>query len=580
MVELDANQKIILEGRYLRRDAEGMINETPEQMFRRVAGTVSQAEGLFGKGVAADTWLKRFFKLMAEFDFLPNSPTLINAGRGSGQLAACFVLPIEDNIEDIFESLKQAALIHKSGGGTGFNFSRLRPKGDPVKSTGGVASGPVSFMRVFNAATEEIRQGGVRRGANMGILRVDHPDILEFITCKQHEGEFRNFNISVAVGDVFFDAVEKGGDIPLVFGGRVYTTVPARQVFGSICRLAHANGEPGLLFIDEINRANPLPALGPIDATNPCGEQPLLPYESCTLGSINLFAMTSGKKVDWERLRRVVNHAVRFLDDVIEINNFPVPEIDAATRRTRKVGLGAMGWADMLYGLGIPYDSEQALALAEEVASFIRREAYEASKTLAEERGPFPAWEQSVYYPKTPLRNATLTTIAPTGSISGIAGVSPGIEPAFALSYSRSVLDGKKLRVVDRVFRDHLRNNYPEPEREAILSAVHATGTLTDVRGLTEEEQAVFITAHEISPAWHLRMQAAFQKYVDNAVSKTVNLPQQATEAEVSDIFKRAYALGLKGLTIYRTGSRNDQPLASLTNCPPCQESVIKDLNR
>lgn len=573
MIELDPNQKIILEGRYLQRDVEGRVIETPEQMFRRVARTVAEAESRFGGDAkAVDAWAEHFFEIMADFDFLPNSPALINAGRGSGQLAACFVLPIEDSIEAIFETLKRAALIHKSGGGTGFNFSRLRPKGDPVRSTGGIASGPVSFMRIFNAATEEIRQGGVRRGANMGILRVDHPDILEFITSKKREGEFRNFNISVAVGDAFFTAVERGDDIYLTFGGRVYKAVPARHLFDRISCLAHANGEPGLLFVDAINRANPVPALGMIDATNPCGEQPLLPYESCTLGSINLFRMTAGKDVDWGKMGRVVKCAVRFLDDVIEVNSYPVPEIAVSTRRTRKVGLGVMGLADMLYSLEIPYDSEAALNLAEEVASFIRREARAASKALADERGPFPAWEESVHYPGMPLRNATLTTIAPTGSISGIAGVSPGIEPVFALSYSRSVLDGKKLVVVDRVFRDHLTNGYQKTEREAILAAVYATGTLRGVRGLTEEVREVFKTALEINPAWHLRMQAAFQKYVDNAVSKTVNLPEQATEADVSDIFRQAHALGLKGLTIYRTGSRKDQPLTPLTNCPPCQE--------
>ncbi|MCL6592893.1 MAG: adenosylcobalamin-dependent ribonucleoside-diphosphate reductase, partial [Alicyclobacillus sp.] len=511
--------------------------------------------------------------LMASLDFLPNSPTLMNAGADLQQLSACFVLPIEDSLESIFGTLRDAALIHQSGGGTGFNFSRLRPKGDPVQSTGGVASGPVSFMRIFNAATEEIKQGGVRRGANMGILKVDHPDILEFIACKEQEGAFRNFNISVAVNDEFFEAMERDGDFPLVFGGRVYKTLPAKQVFGEITRHAHKNGEPGLLFLDAVNRANPTPALGAIEATNPCGEQPLLPYESCTLGSINLVQMTEGKEVAWTKLRRVVHDAVRFLDNVIEVNSFPTAEIAAATRRTRKIGLGIMGWADMLYQLGIPYDSAAALKLAEKVASFIREEARTASRALARERGVFPAWEKSVYYPELPLRNATLTTIAPTGSVSAIAGVSPGIEPVFALSYSRSVLDGKKLLVVDKVFSGYLRANFPEPQREAILNTVYLNGTLREAEGVPPETRKVFKTALEIKPEWHLKMQAAFQKYVDNAVSKTVNLPQTATETDVAAILRQAHTFGLKGLTLYRSGSRKDQPLIPLTSCPPCQEN-------
>lgn len=572
MLKLDINQRTILEGRYLQRDEKGQVIETPEGMFRRVARAVAAAEARFG----ADTkttgiWEERFFELMAGLDFLPNSPTLINAGRELGQLAACFVLPVEDSIEAIFETLKETALIHKSGGGTGFNFSRLRPKGDPVRSTGGVASGPVSFMRIFNAATEEVKQGGVRRGANMGILRVDHPDILEFITCKEEEGAFRNFNLSVAVTDAFFMLLERGKDLPLVFGGRVYNAIPAPRVFETIARHAHANGEPGLLFLDAVNRDNPTPVLGAIEATNPCGEQPLLPYEACNLGSINLARMLSGKEVAWDRLRGVVHDAVRFLDDVVEVNSFPIPEIAAATRRTRKVGLGIMGWADMLFRLGIPYDSAAALELAGEIMSFIREEARAASRALAAERGAFPAWEQSVYYPELPLRNATLTTIAPTGSISGIAGVSPGIEPVFALSYTRTVFDGKKLLVVDRVFLDYLKAHFPETQREAILNAVYLAGNLQEVDGVPPEAKAVFKTALEIAPEWHLRVQAAFQEHTDNAVSKTINLPQAATVEDVADVFRMAYTLGLKGLTVYRTGSRKDQPLTPPVNCRPCR---------
>lgn len=572
MKELDLNQQVILEGRYLWRDAAGRVIETPEEMFWRVARAVAAAEARFGadsKTVAA--WAERFFALMAALDFLPNSPTLINAGRQGGQLAACFVLPVEDSIEAIFETLKQTALIHKSGGGTGFDFSRLRPKGDPVQSTGGVASGPVSFMRIFNAATEEVKQGGVRRGANMGILRVDHPDIFGFVACKEKEGEMRNFNISVAVTEEFFAAYAADKDFPLRFGGRVYRSVPARELFDYIVAHAHATGEPGLLFLDAVNRTNPTPALGRIEATNPCGEQPLLPYESCNLGSVNLAQMAKGRSVDWEKLRAVVRDAVRFLDDVVEVNSFPVPAIAAATRRTRKVGLGVMGWADLLFLLRIPYDSEAALQLAAELMGFIRAEARAASRQLASERGTFPAWDKSVYYPDLPLRNATLTTIAPTGSISGIAGVSSGIEPVFALSYTRTVFDRKKLLVVNKPFLTYLAANFPEAQREAILNAVYRNGTLEGVTELPPEDRAVFKTALEIAPEWHLRMQAAFQQATDNAVSKTINLPEAARQEDVAAIFRAAHALGLKGLTVYRTGSRKDQPLALPANCRPCR---------
>ncbi|MGO0121918.1 ribonucleotide reductase N-terminal alpha domain-containing protein [Desulfothermobacter acidiphilus] len=864
MLKLDENSLVILAGRYLKRDEQGRVVESPEEMFWRVARAVAEAEARFG----ADTsqlsgWARRFFDLMANLDFLPNTPTLINAGRELGQLAACFVLPLEDSIESIFETLKHAALIHKSGGGTGFNFSRLRPKGDPVRSTGGVASGPVSFMRIFNAATEEIKQGGVRRGANMGILRADHPDIMEFVACKEEEGAFRNFNISVAVPDAFFTALDRSQEWKLVFRDKVYRRLPARELFDWIVQHAHANGEPGLLFVDAVNQANPTPALGLIEATNPCvtgdtwvytgqglirvrdlaqrkwlppvvadsrvdsnplvpavaalatgrkpvfrlltregyqlrltadhqvlttrgwvaaeklrpgdgllvldrpggfgregsyelglalgwmltakkesilvpvgsggwggfletreeglripeevftgskelqrgflqalfsawgevslsplavtlrapveellleaqrlllnfgvrsclcragraaeliltrgavaafhreigllpgaeaerlergliaaqpfpdeeepalahfqelvyegeetvydlvvpgvhafvanglvvhncGEQPLLPYESCNLGSINLLNMVEGNGLSWEKLREVVHLAVRFLDDVIEVNHFPVPAIAAATRRTRKVGLGVMGWADALFRLGIPYDSEAALALAEEVMSFIRKEARVASRQLAEERGPFPSWEESIYHPELPLRNATLTTIAPTGSISAIAGVSPGIEPVFALVYRRVVLDNRVLLVVDKVFREYLKRNFTPEQGEAIMSAVAQTGNLSSVAaefGLPETARRLFRTALEITPEWHLRHQAAFQRHTDNAVSKTINLPREIAPAEVAHIFRMAFELRVKGITVYRTGSRREQPLLLPATCRPC----------
>ncbi|WP_205664674.1 ribonucleotide reductase N-terminal alpha domain-containing protein [Ammonifex thiophilus] len=932
MLKLDANSRIILEGRYLKRDEAGNVVETPEEMFWRVARAIAEAEARFGAGTQeVEEWARRFFDLMASLDFLPNSPTLINAGRELGQLAACFVLPIEDSIESIFETLKYAALIHKSGGGTGFDFSRLRPKGDPVRSTGGVASGPVSFMRIFNAATEEIKQGGVRRGANMGILRADHPDIMEFVACKEEEGAFRNFNISVAVPDAFFETLARSGEWELTFRGKVYRRLPARELFDWIVQHAHANGEPGLLFLDAINRANPTPALGRIEATNPCvtgdtlvytdrglvrvkdlaqqeappvlvadsrvssagfvpasavfatgkkrvfklvtregfevrltadhlvmtergwvaardlvkgdrlfildrpggfgtegsyelglalgwlvggggvgtdeaalgspseekelapafaavgaevrpgldgrlckagaaavlersearvqsvrlrelaerwglagkkvpetvfrgsrgmqvgflralfsaggrieegsgsrcavvltsadrdflrdvqqlllnfgiysrifqgsrrselcalpgsrgrsepccrevydlrvsggslvtfhreisflpgpkaerlaqivasfrygpyrepfvahfealipdgeetvydltvpvvhafvanglvvhncGEQPLLPYESCNLGSINLLNMVDGTGFSWDKLREVVHLAVRFLDDVIEVNNFPVPIIAAATRRTRKVGLGIMGWADALFKLGIPYDSEAALELGAEVMRFIREEARAASRRLAEERGTFPAWEDSIYYPHLPLRNATLTTIAPTGSISAIAGVSPGIEPVFALVYTRVVLGGKKLLVIDKVFQEYVERSFPPPQREEIMAAVSRTGNLglcAAELNLPKDMRRLFKTALEIAPEWHLRHQATFQQYTDNAVSKTINLPTDFSPEEVGRIFWKAFELKVKGLTVYRTGSRREQPLLLPATCRPC----------
>ncbi|MCL6635748.1 MAG: adenosylcobalamin-dependent ribonucleoside-diphosphate reductase [Peptococcaceae bacterium] len=575
-METGLNQKIILEGRYLRRDENGRVAEAPEDMCRRVARAVAAAEANFGAGpkeVAA--WAEKFFALMDELDFLPNSPTLINGGRAGGQLAACFVLPLEDSLEQIFDTLKHSAIIHKSGGGTGFDFSPLRPRGSPVQSTGGRASGPVSFMRVFNAATEEVRQGGVRRGASMGILRADHPDIEEFITCKEEAGTFRNFNLSVAVTDQFMAAAKAGARWPLSFNGRVYREVAARELFEGVARQAHARGEPGILFLDAINQANPVPSLGPISATNPCGEMPLLPYESCNLGSINLSRMMKGKSVDWERLGTVVHLAVRFLDDVIEVNHYPLPQIAAASRLTRKVGLGVMGWADLLFQAGLPYDSEAALELAGEIMSFISRKAREASAALARRRGPFPAWRRSVYHPGQPLRNATLTTIAPTGSISAIAGTTSGIEPVYALAYVRTVLDGERLLVVNGPFLRLLEAGFAPEEREKILKEVFSGGSAQGCPGLSPGTRAVFKTALEIAPEWHLRMQAAFQKYTDNAVSKTINLPPAATAAEVATVFQEAHRLGLKGITVYRSGSREDQPLAAPPGCGACHAQDV-----
>lgn len=570
-MELDENQRTILESRYLQRDEVGRIIESPEEMFWRVARWVARAEARYGASEReVSAWAERFYTLMADLDFLPNSPALINSGRPSGQLAACFVLPIKDSIEDIFDALKYAAIIHKSGGGTGFDFSPLRPRGSLVRTTLGKASGPVSFMRIFNAATEEIKQGGVRRGANMGILDVSHPDILEFVSCKGESGAFRNFNLSVSVPDRFFEAVTKDSKWPLSFGGEVYRELSARQLFEEIAYYAHKTGEPGMLFVDAVNRGNPTPALGEIRATNPCGEQPLLPYESCILGSINLSNMAELGTIDWDRLEGAIRTAVRFLDDVIDINVYPLPQIAAASLRTRKIGLGVMGWAELLFKLGIPYDSEPALELAEEVMAFISKKAREASKELALEKGTFPAWRDSVYYPDLPLRNATLTTIAPTGSISLIAGTTPGIEPVYALVYRRRVLENKEISVFNKTFKEFLEKRISPAARSIVLKAVYEKGSIQGIAEISPEVRAIFKTAPEIAPIWHLRMQAAFQRHTDNAVSKTINLPPDTDVENVAEIFRNAYHLGLKGVTVYRIGSRGDQPLSTHYSCSSC----------
>ncbi|HOV79733.1 MAG TPA: adenosylcobalamin-dependent ribonucleoside-diphosphate reductase [Bacillota bacterium] len=579
-MELDVNQRTILESRYLLKDENGNVVESPEEMCWRVARHVAAAEANFGGGrEKVDEWAEKFFTLLDGLEFLPNSPTLMNCGREKGQLAACFVLPLEDSIDKIFDTLKHTALIHKSGGGTGFDFSPIRPRGSPVRGTGSKASGPVSFMRVFNAAAEEIKQGGMRRGANMGILRIDHPDIEEFVKCKEEEGPLSNFNISVAVTDRFMNAVEAGDRWPLTFGGSLFREADARELFELVAGRAHANGEPGIVFIDAVNRANPTPVLGEIGATNPCGEQPLLPYESCNLGSINLSRMVKGGAVDWGRLKEVVPTAVRFLDNVIEVNSFPLPQIAAASLRTRKVGLGVMGWADMLFQLGIPYESTAALDLAEEIMSLITRTARESSAGLARERGPFPAWKRSVYCPGLPLRNATLTTIAPTGSISAIAGTTSGIEPAFALAYVRTVLENKKLAIANRHFIRYLDTVTDRPTRKKMLDSVAESGVLagTDADPAARE---LFKTALEISPEQHLKMQAAFQKFTDNAVSKTVNLPAGTPADRAVFIFKEAHRMGLKGITIYLAGSRSDQPLAPPSGCRFCNLSSRLDCRK
>jgi len=564
LLNLTPNALKILEKRYLMKE-EGRVIETPEDMFKRVASSIAAAEEIFNPAIEENELKKvrdKFYEMMTALDFLPNSPTLMNAGRKLGQLSACFVLPVEDSIDAIFTSVKNAALIHKSGGGTGFSFSRLRPKGDLVRTTGGSASGPVSFMKVFNAATEAIKQGGTRRGANMGILRVDHPDIIEFISCKEKSDELNNFNISIGITDEFMQALAQEREFELRFKGRVYQKLPAKEIFEEVIEHAWANGEPGIVFLDRINKDNPTPKLGEIEATNPCGEQPLLAYEACNLGSINLSGMIKEGEIDWSHLEDVVYWGMRFLDNVIEVNIFPLEEIAELTKGNRKVGLGIMGWADLLFKLRVPYGSEGAVELAKKVMSFIQNKAHEASSLLAEERGNFPNIELSVYK-GTKKRNATCTTIAPTGTISMIAGTTSGIEPAFALAYVKNVLEGEKLAEINPVFEEYLKNNFEEEEARRILDEVTTTGSVQNIGNMAPETKKVFVTALEIEPFWHIRMQAAFQAYCDNAVSKTINFPYEATKEDIKNSYLLAYESGCKGVTVYRVKSREKDILSA-----------------
>jgi ribonucleoside-diphosphate reductase alpha chain len=557
----------VLEKRYLAKDENNKVIETPEQMLRRVARHIASAEQIYNPKANTALWEEKFYQLMIDLDFLPNSPTLMNAGRELGQLSACFVLPIDDSMEAIFETVKYTALIHKSGGGTGFSFSRLRPEGDRVGSTGGVASGPVSFMRAFDTATDVIKQGGMRRGANMAILSIDHPDIMKFITAKEDNKSLTNFNLSVAVTADFMQAVENGAEYDLINPRtkKPVAKLNAREVFDKIVDSAWRTGDPGIVFIDRINQFNPTPNLGRIESTNPCGEQPLLPYESCNLGSINLSHMvtyTNGMpKLDEKKLAATVRLAIRFLDNVIDVNEFPLPQIRDMTRRTRKIGLGVMGFADLLIILGIPYDSDEGLNMAERVMKILADESTKESVELGKERGVFPAFEGSIYdRPGAPrVRNASRTTIAPTGTLSIIANCSSGIEPIFALSYVRHILEGEEFIEVNPYFEKAARDHgFYSPELMKRL----AQGTrLRDIEEVPEHFKRLFVTAHDITPEWHVKMQSAFQRYTDNAVSKTVNFPHDATRDDVAKVYMLAYKEGLKGITIYRDRSKDAQVL-------------------
>jgi ribonucleoside-diphosphate reductase alpha chain len=552
-LKLGINAAEVLRKRYLRRDALGRVAETPGEMFERVASHVSRAETKHGGD--AEWCRTEFLEMMRNLDFLPNSPTLMNAGLPLGQLSACFVLPVEDSLPGIFDALKNMALIHQSGGGTGFSFSRLRPKDDVVQATGGVASGPVSFMRIFDTATDVIKQGGRRRGANMGVLRVDHPDVLEFIDAKSKPGFLENFNISVAATDEFMEKAHTGGEIDLVNPrtGLAAGRLKAAELMNRIASSAWRGGDPGVIFIDRINAAHPLPGL--IEATNPCGEQPLLPYESCNLGSINLSRMVMKGEINWDRLGELVSLAVRFLDDVIDMNRFPLPEIEEATLQRRKIGLGVMGFADMLIHLNISYNSSEAVRLAEVLMKFITERARAESALLGEARGSFPLFEESKLTKWSAMRNSTVTTVAPTGTISIIAGTSSGIEPLFALAFVRNVLEGAHLLEVSPLFEQTAaaRGIYT-PDLKAELAR---KGSVQDIAGVPQDLKDLFVTALDIPPDQHVRIQAAFQKYTDNAVSKTVNLPADATVSDVLKVYNLAYDLGCKGVTVFRYGSRS-----------------------
>ncbi len=560
-LKLTVNAISVLQKRYLRKDEEGRVIETPAQMFRRVARTVASVESNYGRD--ANQAEEEFYGLMSNLEFLPNSPTLMNAGTRLGQLSACFVIPVEDSMASIFEAVKNMAIIHKSGGGTGFSFSKLRPKGDVVISTKGIASGPVSFMRAFDTATDVIKQGGRRRGANMGILRVDHPDIMEFITSKTKEDFLTNFNISVAVTDSFMRAVEKKEEYDLVNPrtGKTVRRLNANDVFDLIATMAWKTGDPGLVFIDRINRFNPTPDVGDIESTNPCGEQPLLSNESCNLGSINLLKMVKNNEIDYKKLKKMIRTTVRFLDNIIDANRYPVRSIERVTKANRKIGLGVMGFADTLIRLGIPYNSNQAVSFAERLMKFFSREAIQASVELARERGSFPNFKGSLWEKRgyKMMRNATVTTIAPTGTISIIAGTTSGIEPLFAVCFVRNVMEGTRLLEVNPLFEEITKKRGIYSKE--LMMEIAKTGSVQNVGGVPKDLQRIFVTTFDITPEWHVRVQAAFQKHTDNAVSKTINFAHDASVDDVKKAFMLAYKLGCKGITVYRYGSKREQVL-------------------
>ncbi len=611
-IKLAQNAITVLEKRYLKRDKEGNPVERPEDMFWRVASFIADADKTYGKSQEdVDKLAKRFYKIMGDLDFMPNSPTLMNAGRELGQLSACFVLPVEDSLEGIFETIKNTALIHKSGGGTGFSFSRLRPKNDVVRSTMGVSSGPISFMEVFNAATEAVKQGGTRRGANMAILRVDHPDIMDFINAKFDNTKLENFNISVAITNKFMEALLTDGEYDLLHPAskQVVRKQKAREVFKMIVDNAWRNGEPGIIFIDKMNVDNPTPAIGEIESTNPCGEVPLLPYEACNLGSINLSNMIEydNKKpvINWDKLADVTRASIHFLDNVITVNNYPLPQIDEMVTNNRKIGLGVMGWADMLMKMGISYCSQEGVDLASQVMEFIDYHSKIESIELAKQRGSFKNFEGSIYdnqdflYNKYKgksaglisddqwknideqikqfgIRNATTTCIAPTGTISMIAGASGGVEPLFSLVFLRRVMDDTEMMEINDVFENFAKEKgfYGDD----LMREIADKGTIMHCNQVSEEIKKIFVTAHDVSPFWHVKMQAAFQLHTDNAVSKTVNFEEDATREDIENTYKLAYESGLKGITVYRNNSRN-QPMNIGLKPEEKEETLIDEEN-
>lgn len=609
LTEFSQNAITVLEKRYLKRDKDGTPLETPYELFKRVAKAIGDADLQYGASQdEADKTTKKFLDFMLNKSFMPNSPTLMNAGRELGQLSACFVLPVEDSIEAIFDTIKNTALIHKSGGGTGFSFSRLRPKNDIVKSTMGVSSGPVSFMEVFNAATEAIKQGGTRRGANMGILRVDHPDILEFIEAKADGSKLNNFNISVALTDKFMEAVKNSGDYELIHlrSKQPCKKVNAKQVFDLIIDGAWRNGEPGIVFIDTINSDNPTPLIGEIESTNPCGEVPLLPYEACNLGSINLGRFIVDGKIDWDRLAEVTRTSIHFLDNVITINNYPLPQISEMVQNNRKIGLGVMGWADMLMMLDIAYNSSEGVDLAYKVFEFIDYHSKVMSIELAESRGAFKNFKGSIYdgqnflskkyagksagvitdekwaeldarIAKTGIRNATTTCIAPTGTISMIASASGGVEPLFGLVFMRNVMDGTEMIEVNSIFEERCKKDSVY-SKELMKAISDNHGSIKGVAGVPSKIAETFSTAHDVSPEWHVKMQAAFQLHTDNAVSKTVNFEEDATREDIEKTYYLAHEYNLKGITVYRNNSRTFQPMSTTSEKSAAEKIELKDI--